>query len=928
MLTKSSFKSRNFVPPVISTLLYIGIFFPLHSLVGDDISAFSLLPVAIAGWFWGIWGGLLWSLLFLALNIGLFMLQGDSSHLELILKGGVPGFLSLLVIGMAAGWIGNLNEKVKKELVERKTSEAALQKSERRYRSQFENMVEGIAIDQLIYENGKPADWIILDVNPAYEKILRVTRDEVIGQRASVFYPSYQALESYLIDYDQVVRTGIPVSRKTDSLIGNRKLVFTVTSLGEEYLAVIFSDITEQEEALQAEREQRIFSDAMRDIASALNSTIHLTEVLDIIFTHMEQAVSYDAADIMLIEKGRLVIKRHSGYSQRGLDDFVDNFNVPLDAIPSVRWMIQHRSPLVVSDTSHSEMWRVIPETAWIGSYLGLPIMAKGQVVGILNFSSSKVGFFQDFPIERLQPFVEQAALALENARVFEETQEHSHRLELVNRVASQLTLPGDLNEIQQLAVDSIAEALSIDQVGLALLNKDNRFLTVVAYHAAPGNSTAKGSTISLENNLSMDFILEYKSSFLSEDAQHDPRLAAVRDIMVRQNIFSILIIPLVIRGEVIGTMGCDITVEGRNLTQEEISLAETITNLVAGRVEQARLLEIEKKRAAELAMLHETTLAITQPYDLSRLLEQIVERATWLLDSSAGMLYLKVPEDEFFECRVSYHNKYDPVGTRLRFGEGAAGIVAQTAQPLTYPDYGAWTDKPSTFQDIHEQFALLSVPVVWQSEVKGVIQILRETGKVPFEPGDANLLALFSSQVAISLENTQLYQEVQKMAVLDPLTGQYNRRGFAEIGNREIKRVQRFQRPLSLLFLDLDYFKEVNDRYGHVAGDQVLKAIAELCRRDLRNVDVIGRYGGEEFVALLLETDIVSATCIADRLRAAIAENPIQTAYGEIHLTVSIGVAQYQADMNGLEEFIHRADQALYKAKAAGRNCIFPARQ
>jgi diguanylate cyclase (GGDEF)-like protein len=923
MTNLSRFNIGLFTFPVFATVIYICVFYPLHNLVGDGVTALSIFPVALAGWLLGIQWGILWSIIFLFLNIALFLVVGDLPLAKILLSADTARFLSLLCVGIASGWVGNLNKRVKKELVERNQFEDALRKSEQQYRSLFENMEEGIAIDLVIYENGQAIDWIIQDINSAYERILSVKRENVVGQYASRIYGSFEAIASLLQDYDQAIKTRKPFKRQIHSLIGERELVYSVSSLGENRVAVIFTDITGQENALAEEKEQRKLSDAMQVILSALNSTIHLDDVLNIILEHMGQFASYDAADIMLLEEGRLRIVRHRGYFERGLEKFAHDFDVSLEEIISNRWMAENLYPLIISDTSQSDLWQIIPETAWIASYIGIPVIAKGKIIGLLNFSSAKKDFFKNYPIERLKPFTDQVALAIENSRAYEETQKRAYRLSLINRVASQLNLPADLKEIQRLAVDSIAEALNLDQVGLALLNHDKQYLSIVAYHPGPGNRPLVGSTIPLENNPSMDYIIEHKSSFWSDDAQHDPRLTAVKNFMTQQSIFGILIIPLIIRGELIGTMGCDILVPGKKLTEEEINLAETLTNFIAGRIEQSRLLEAEKRRAAELAMLHDTTLEITQSYELPKLLEQIVERATWLLDSSAGLLYLLEPENGILECKVSFKNFYDQVGTTLKLGEGAAGIVAQKAYPLIIPDYAAWNGKAAIYEDVKTPFALLCAPVIWQSQVKGVIQLIRERGKAPFETKDVTLLGLFSSQVAISLENTSLYQEVQQLAVEDSLTGLFNRRGFEEIGSREIERARRFQHPFSVLFLDIDYFKAVNDQYGHAAGDQVLKCVADRCHSALRNIDVIGRYGGEEFVMLLLETDKTLATCIADRLRASIADDLIPTDYGRIHLTVSIGVAQYLASMDGLEDLIHKADQAVYKAKASGRNCV-----
>ncbi len=916
-------RKTTFVIPIAATLLYIGIFISFHEMIGGPPAAFSIFSVILAGWFLGIRAALIWSLIVLIIDIFLYsnFIGVDTPGTYLVEA--FPAFLSIFAAGVVAGWIRNLSQKNKMELAERKKVELDIQKSEQKFRSQFDNMIDGMAIDEILYENGKPVDWIIKDVNPAYERIMKISRNDIVGKRGTDIYESYATIEPFLKDYDRVLKTGRPLTKKSHYLIKNRNIVISSFALGENQIAVIFDDITEQEKAFQAEKKQREFVDTMGKITYALNETLKLDKVLDIILENMGQFVSFDAADITLIQDGKLSMARHIGYAKFGLENFAENFSISLDEISTAKWMYQNQIPLIISDTDSTDFWTTFPEVAWIKSYMGLPIIAKGNLVGILNFLSAQKGFYEGFPFEQLMPFAEQVAIGIDNARTFEDAQKRSQRLTLINQVAFQLSQPSDLETIQQLAVDSLANALNLEQVGLAMLNQGRDCLTIVADHPAPGNTSSKGSVIMLENNPSMDYIFKHKTSFSSKDAQHDPMLEAVKHFMIRQKIYSILIIPLIINGEVIGTIGCDVTSENRVLTQDDINLAEILANLVAGQIEQARLLSMEKKRTAELAMLHETSLAITQPYELSILHRQIVEKAVWLLDSSAGMLYLKTDEDDVFECKVSYNNQYDPFGTRLRLGEGAAGIVAKINQPLIIPNYGSWEQKPAIFEKVLDDFPLLTVPVHWQSEVKGVIQIGRDPGKPSFEKSDVELLSLFSSQVAITLENSRLYQEVQELAVLDPLTQVYNRRGFADIATREIERAQRFNHSLALLFLDIDHFKEINDTHGHAAGDQILSGIADRCRSILRNVDVISRHGGEEFLILLLETNKNTAIKIAKRIQSLIKDYPLQIDAGPISITISIGVAEFNDQVNDLSSLIHNADVALYKAKTSGRNRV-----
>jgi diguanylate cyclase (GGDEF)-like protein len=181
----------------------------------------------------------------------------------------------------------------------------------------------------------------------------------------------------------------------------------------------------------------------------------------------------------------------------------------------------------------------------------------------------------------------------------------------------------------------------------------------------------------------------------------------------------------------------------------------------------------------------------------------------------------------------------------------------------------------------------------------------------------------VFASQVAISLENARLYREIQRLAITDELTGLYNRRGIMELGQREFERAARHNRPLSVVLIDIDHFKNVNDSHGHAAGDQVLRVMGEQCRRHVRGTDLVGRFGGEELLLLLPETKIKAAYEAAERLRKLIEEMEVQREQSKIKVTISLGVAERKGNMEELAELIHRADEALYAAKEGGRNRV-----
>ncbi|MDE1152933.1 MAG: sensor domain-containing diguanylate cyclase [Micavibrio sp.] len=171
--------------------------------------------------------------------------------------------------------------------------------------------------------------------------------------------------------------------------------------------------------------------------------------------------------------------------------------------------------------------------------------------------------------------------------------------------------------------------------------------------------------------------------------------------------------------------------------------------------------------------------------------------------------------------------------------------------------------------------------------------------------------------------QNKRTEEELLRLAATDPLTGAYNRREFTIMAEREALRSHRYHHPLSLMMLDLDHFKRLNDSFGHSAGDKVLQRFTTLCCNTLRNVDIFGRWGGEEFVALLPETDIEGASIIAERLRKIISENILSYNDHKITFTASIGVAQYKDGETTIDGPLGRTDSAVFDAKKAGRNRI-----
>lgn len=225
---------------------------------------------------------------------------------------------------------------------------------------------------------------------------------------------------------------------------------------------------------------------------------------------------------------------------------------------------------------------------------------------------------------------------------------------------------------------------------------------------------------------------------------------------------------------------------------------------------------------------------------------------------------------------------------------------------------------------------SLVVLPLTVQNRVLGVALAGFLQPAKPLSSERLQVARLVAQQAALAVDNSRVYQEIREMALTDTLTGLANRRRFDAALENELERAHRFNRPLSLLMLDLDYFKKFNDTYGHLAGDQVLTRVGEVLRRNLRSVDLPARYGGEEFVVILPETGMVGAAATAERIREAMERENFTVGPGRLEqVTVSIGGVTYlplKRTVGGKPDgptLVRAADRALYSAKQSGRNRV-----
>jgi two-component system, cell cycle response regulator len=310
----------------------------------------------------------------------------------------------------------------------------------------------------------------------------------------------------------------------------------------------------------------------------------------------------------------------------------------------------------------------------------------------------------------------------------------------------------------------------------------------------------------------------------------------------------------------------------------------------------------------------------LTSTHDLDGLLQVVLETAVVTLQAQAGVvLHLSadrlqlVAEHGLHETRLTAPAMVAP-------GEGVLGRVLSTGETAR-GRLGSGPDVLTPVESEPSNGEVLAVPLRSMGNVVGVLAIYDRVDGRPFDIGDEDGLRTLAGQASIAVDNVHLHHEAQRLSTTDPLTGLWNFRYLSMSLAREIERSTRFDRPLAVLMLDLDHFKQVNDVHGHARGDTVLRELAERVQEQIREVDTFARYGGEEFVVVLPETGLEGAQHLADRICERIRVGPLRTSAGDLAITISIGVAVYPDHGDSPASLVRAADLALYVAKGDGRD-------
>ena len=519
------------------------------------------------------------------------------------------------------------------------------------------------------------------------------------------------------------------------------------------------------DEALTVEERDLAF---LSQVIQGLASKLDLDEVLAMALEELRRLLQVTASSIWLLDPDthELVCQQATGPQQ----DMVRGWRMPAgDGL--IGWVVEHGHSLIVADAQQDERhYQTLDHNTGltVRSILGVPLRSRRGVTGVLQALDERPDRFQPAMLHLVELLANSAAIAIENARLFQETRRRADRLAVLTQISAAINQPLELDAVVQAAVSELTQVLHISQTGLALFDAAREHLMIVADMPASGSAQINGVEIPVDGNASMQHILTTHTPLAVEDAEHDPRLSSIRDLIRQRQVKSILLVPLLVRGEVIGTFGCDAVGESHHFTQEDIDLAATVANLIAVRIEQARLFGAERDQRQLAEALRDSAAVLNQTLHFDEVLDRVLNNVGRVVAHDAANIMLidergvaRVARDRGF----AEHDLTNAVyAMHLRVADvPALHTMFETGRPLVISDLAADSRWPQA-RSLIGAGSYAGAPIRVKGRVIGFLQIINTTPR-SFTLQQGDQLQAFADQAASAIENARLYDQVQHYA-------------------------------------------------------------------------------------------------------------------------------------------------------------------
>lgn len=673
---------------------------------------------------------------------------------------------------------------------------------------------------------------------------------------------------------------------------------------------VAFADKSAEDRSMRWVEKRANQIELLNQITNTMLQMPDLRQSLQTLADRIDQLMEADGTFITLWDEERKQVIPATYH-----DTYVEQSIEPEEIILTAS-VLREARPLPIEDVTNTPyMNPYLASDAPSRSVLALPMIANGKKLGAVLVSYNETHSFTPEEIAIGEQAAGQIALAVFKAQLYDNEVRRSKQLALLQEVGRQIADSLEEEEIIQQTVESIVHHFRYAEAAISLV-RESEVLEVAAINGTEDFGYRPGYRQTMEEGI-IGYVAKTRQPYTAHDVSLDPYYFS----SAKRN-GSALGVPMFNKDELLGVIYVE-TLQRNIFQSDDVQTMQTMANQVATSIQKARLYAHAQAHLQMMTTLQSVSHAVTS----SLVLKEIVQNVIELLKDSVGYSYISIYLLDRDTLKLGAELGY-PTDTILHEIPITAGIIGRTVRTMEPQFILNVNHDPSFLRAAYEVKSEICVPLMRRDHVIGVLNV-ESTDENSLSEDDMNLLTAIAGPLAVAIDNARLHAEMKTMALTDAISGLANRRAFDDILYTELMRAERYNHPLSLIILDLDSFKEFNDKYGHPAGDVRLREIGELLRQNVREPDIAARYGGEEFAVILPNTSKGGAIRLAERLCKAAhakAPPPILDHRPIAGYTISLGVATFPEDAVTVEDLLLAADNAEISAKRFGKNRVFAA--